>query len=244
MTIRLRILAQKKKATPKKQEKTPLAIYIGIVVIAVLVVLVLIQISRPKIQDTGEIGAVLPDGVSNGITPEGMPYAGALDNPVRIVLYEDYGCHNCKAFYENFEGELIDQYVANGSVTLQVHPVAFVNNQSLPGAEAALCALEQGKFWEYRHLLFLNQGINPFTRDNLVAFAQTAGLDQAAFTGCYDQGKYANQVKTNTSDAQNSGVQGTPSFLIGTQLIEGVLAFDSPDPERPGLKQLIDPLLQ
>jgi protein-disulfide isomerase len=237
-------LKQKKKGSPKKQEKTPVALYIGIFIVAVLVVLVLIQVGRPKIENVGEVGPILPDGVSSGTTDNGMPFAGSLDSPVQVVLYEDYGCHNCKSFYENFEAELIDQYVANGNISLLIHPIAFVNAQSLPGAEAAFCALDQGKFWEYRHLLFLNQGIVPFTRDNLVTFAQTVGMDQAAFSSCYDQGKYVSLVRNNTSEAQNAGVRGTPSFLIGSQMIEGVLAFDSSDPEQPGLKQLIDPLLQ
>jgi len=237
-------LKQKKKNSSKKQEKTPVAIYIGIFVVAVLVVLVLIQVGRPKVEDIGEVGPVLPEGVSSGITDDGMPYAGSMDSQVQVVLYEDYGCHNCKSFYENFEAELLDQYVANGRISLLIHPVAFVNAQSLPGAEAAFCALDQGKFWEYRHLLFLNQGIVPFTRDNLVTFAQTAGMDPTDFSSCYDQGKYVSLVRSNTIEAQNDGVRGTPSFLIGSQMIEGVLAFDSSDPAQPGLKQLIDPLLQ
>ena len=228
------------------KDRTPIALIVGIVVIAILVVLVLIQVGKPKVPAAGASDPSIPAGIATGLTPDGLATLGSSDAAVKVTIFEDYGCHNCKAFYDNYEADFIDQFVATGDVQLISYPVAFVNAQSIPGAEAAACALEQGQeqFWSYRHLLFINQGITPFTRDNLVDFAKTAGLNSGNFSSCYDQGKYKSQVRERTDQAFTLGVKGTPTFNIGGNLVEGVLPVDSKDPASPSLKQLIDPLLE
>lgn len=236
-------MSGKRKKTTSKP-KTPIVVYIGIGVIAVLVVAVLIQIGRPDTSDNISLGEVLPENVSSGVTEDGIAYLGSQDARVNITLYEDLACHNCKSFYTDTEDEFIRKYVAGGDVVLYIYPVAFVNAQSVPAAEAFECALDQGKNWEYRRLLFLNQGILPFTRDNLISFAETAGLDKSEFSSCYDQGKFATMVRSRTVEAQSSGVNGTPTFDVEGNLYEGVLPLTSNNPEIPGLTQIIDPLLQ
>jgi protein-disulfide isomerase len=212
------------------KDRTPIALIVGIVVIAILVVLVLIQVGKPKVPAAGASDPSIPAGIATGLTPDGLATLGSSDAAVKVTIFEDYGCHNCKAFYDNYEADFIDQFIATGDVQLISYPVAFVNYQE--------------QFWSYRHLLFINQGITPFTRDNLVDFAKTAGLNSGNFSSCYDQGKYKSQVRERTDQAFTLGVKGTPTFNIGGNLVEGVLPVDSMDPASPSLKQLIDPLLE
>jgi protein-disulfide isomerase len=234
-------LAKKSKTKSKATEKTPFLVYIGIGLIAVLVVVALIQVGKPVTNNSSP--EEILSGVEQGINDQGFPYLGSQNAPVEIILYEDYGCHNCKSFFETTEPDLLEEFVANGDIRLQIHPIAFVNNQSKPGAEAALCALEQGKYWEYRHQLFTNQGVRPFTRTNLVSFAQITGLETDVFASCYDQGKYSSQVRAWTEAAKTAGVRGTPSFLIGGKLYEGVLSIDSTNPDQPGIRQILAALI-
>jgi protein-disulfide isomerase len=168
---------------------------------------------------------------------------GSSDAPVTIREYEDFGCHNCRAFAGNVEPDLIDDYISTGKVRLVSFPVAFVNSQSLPGAEAAACAAEQDGFWEYRHLLFANQGISAFNRTNLVAFAGVAGLDLDSFAACLDGDRYLSSVTNQSRLAQRFGVNGTPTFEIGGSRYEGLLSYDSGDPENPGMVQIIESAL-
>lgn len=231
---------KQKSKTQSSEIKTPWAVIIGIGLIAVLVVVVLIQVGRPDTAAEAEIGDLLPEGIERGVDQAGLAYIGAPNAPVNIKLYEDYGCPNCKNFYLNVEEELVNEQVANGNVRLTIHPVAFVNVQSGPAAEAAECALEQGAFWEYRHLLFVNQGVMSFTRNNLVNLAEAAGLDRAQFSSCYDQGKYSGLIVEKTLQAQAEGLSGTPAINVGGQLYEGLRPYDSNDPDVPGIKQLIE----
>lgn len=87
--------------------------------------------------------------------------------------------------------------------------------------EAAECADEQGKFWQYHDLLFQKQdewssaGVPKFKE-----YAQTLGLDTNKFNSCLDSGKYANEVKKDFADGQSYGVSGTPTFYInGVELV-------------------------
>lgn len=220
--------------------KTPWAVIIGIGLIAVLVVVVLIQLGRQNAAPELVLDDLYPTDIERGVDATGLAYLGDPEAPVEIKLYEDYGCPNCKNFYLGVEEDLVNEFVADGTVVLTIHPVAFVNVQSAPAAEAIECALEQDGYWEYRHMLFINQGVTSFTRDNLVTFAEAAGLDSAQFSSCYDQGKYSATVLENTLQAQSEGVTGTPSINIEGSLYEGLRPFDSSDPDTLGLKQLIE----
>ncbi len=179
-----------------------------------------------------------------GIGADGLPYAGDLNSPIQVVLYEDFGCHNCKQFFDSIENDFLDAYVKPGFAVLISHPIAFVNQMSIPAAEAAECALAQDKYWEYRYLLFQNQGVSQFSRDALVDFAVAANLDPGEFRTCYDLGRYASRVRERTQAAQSQGVEGTPSFMINGKLYSGILQMDSEKPGLSGFRQIIMPLLE
>lgn len=228
------------KKSKQRSRRIPYLLYGGVGLIAILVVYALIQVGRPKPPSDNPAVSGLDPSIPRGVTPEGLHYLGNSDAAVTIREYEDFGCHNCRAFAGNVEPKLIDEYITSGKVRLVSFPVAFVNSQSLPGAEAAACAAEQDKFWEYRYLLFANQGISDFNRTSLIAFAGVAGLDMDSFASCLDQDRYLSSVTNQTRLAQGFGINGTPTFEIGGSRYEGLLPFDSSDPETPGMVQIIE----
>jgi protein-disulfide isomerase len=113
----------------------------------------------------------------------------------------------------------LDQdYLATGKARLLFKNFAFLGQESVSAAEAAACASEQGKFWEYHNTLFENQkGENKgaFKADNLKRFAQEIGLDEVAFNTCFDEGKYKAEVVAERSEAQRRGVNSVPTFFVG-----------------------------
>ena len=102
---------------------------------------------------------------------------------------------------------------------------AFLGEESREAAEAALCADDQGLFWEMHDAIFHNQsGENngAFDRSRLDRIALTVGeLDSDQWSECMDDNKYEDQVEQNTQEASQSGVQGTPSFTVNGQLMFG-----------------------
>jgi protein-disulfide isomerase len=60
----------------------------------------------------------------------------------------------------------------------------------------------------------------------LEKFAAQLGLDSSTFNACLTSGKYATEVKQQTTEGQQRGVQGTPTFFVNGQSFEGVLPYN------------------
>jgi protein-disulfide isomerase len=117
-----------------------------------------------------------------------------------------------------------------------------VNQQSLPAAEGTSCALDQGAFWEYRDIVFNNQGVRPFNRESLVDFANEAGLDVNEFSRCYDFGSHTDAIIESTNRALDFGITGTPTTEIGGQRHVGVLPYETQG-DQVGVMELIETAL-
>ncbi len=156
---------------------------------------------------------------------------GDLNAPVKIIEYADFQCPYCMRFHQETEPQIIDQYVKTGKVYFEYHSVgAFLGDESGAAAEAAYCAGDQGKFWEYHDTLFSHwtgENVGDFTNDKLQQYAAALGLDQSSFNNCLSSGKYAPLVQQDATDARAAGVKATPSFLINGKLVEGALPFSA-----------------
>ncbi|GAB4218955.1 MAG: hypothetical protein Fur009_2650 [Candidatus Microgenomates bacterium] len=106
------------------------------------------------------------------------------------------------------------------------------------GAQALYCAYEKGKFWEVHDKLMSNEGYNLINETvkndktkipELVNFL-SAVIDSEYLKNCLESGKYE---KTLTRDQQLSpslGFQGTPHFLVNTQMFQGAYSFSDMKP--------------
>ncbi len=154
---------------------------------------------------------------------------GFSDAPVTIIEYSDFQCPFCRRFFLETERLIIANFVQTGQVKLEYRHFAFLGPESLAAAEAAECANEQGQFWPYHDLLFQRQGrenSGAFSKDNLIAFARELGLDTGAFSTCLTSGRYREKVLSQTQEGRSLGITGTPSFLIGRQLIRGAQPYE------------------
>ena len=106
----------------------------------------------------------------------------------------------------------------NPSLSQQVHPNSCV------AAFAAECAGEQGKFWEYTDLLFVDQ--REYTRQDLETYAGARSLDMGRFTACLDEGRMKTRIQEDVEEAGRVGIKATPTLVINGHLIEGL---PSPD---------------
>jgi protein-disulfide isomerase len=122
------------------------------------------------------------------------------------------------------EPELVERYVENGTVRYEWRDFAYLGQESVNAALAARAAQEQGRFWEYHDVLYENQGsVNSgaFSDEALVGFAEEVGLDTEQFVAALTSGRYESIVQSDLREAQNAGIQGTPSFTINGQRIVG-----------------------
>jgi protein-disulfide isomerase len=152
---------------------------------------------------------------------------GDPNAPVVIEEFSDFGCSHCADFVTG-TGELITQnYVATGQVYFIYHSAgSMLGHPNTPvAAEAAYCAGDQNKFWEYHDIVFANQ-VSLFSNlyanigNTLKAYGEALGLDMETFNACVNDNKYADQVQQDEVNARQAGINKTPSFLINGVLFE------------------------
>ena len=99
---------------------------------------------------------------------------------------------------------------------LVVKNLPTLGSASVAAAEAAQCALAQGRFWPYHDALLVPPGIVGATRFKRVA--ADLGLDAGAFDACVDRSAMRSVVQEALEEAQRYGLQRSPSFLINGRL--------------------------
>jgi protein-disulfide isomerase len=93
--------------------------------------------------------------------------------------------------------------------------------ETVPAANAALCAADQGKYLEFSNALYSQPAESTLTRVGFVAAAEEVGLDSESFISCVENGRYNNTISANQQAAQANRVSGTPTFFINDQIVSG-----------------------
>ena len=185
---------------------------IGIIVVGAL--LVAVALIYPNLKPIGEISTV--DSTNRPMVNDNA--MGDPNAPIMIEEFSDFQCPYCERFYQETEHQIADTYVADGTVYFVYRSFgSFIGAESKAAAEAAYCAGDQGKFWEYHDTLFANQtgeNVGDFTNRRLQAFAEALSLDMNAFNNCLNSGKYSDRVNQDQVDGTAAGVTGTPAFVL------------------------------
>ena len=110
-----------------------------------------------------------------------------------------------------------------GKVQLVLYPFAL-NPTSEVATQAAWCAGEQGKFWEFHHMIYRRQELwhrlaTPLER--LSDFAKDLNLDTAALKSCVGSGRMQDLVKADKTYGQQLQVSSTPTLFINEQRAVG-----------------------
>ncbi len=165
-----------------------------------------------------------------------LPILGDKNAKVQIVEFADYQCPYCEQFFTNIEPQIIKNYVDTGKASFAFRNYAFLderasnpnstNAESTWSAEAADCANEQGRFWDFHDYLYSHQGpedSGAFAKDKLEGFAQVLGLNTDQFNSCLESDKYAQTVADDMTQGKKFGVTSTPTTFINGQAIVGAL---------------------
>lgn len=176
-------------------------------------------------------------GLATGNANAGDPFLGDENAPVTIIEYSDFECPFCNRFFHTTEPLIKSQYIDTGRVKFvyKDFPVAATHPNAQKAAEAAQCAFDQGKFWEYHDILFANaydgdrfsQLGGSRAAELFKKYASNIGLNTNAFGSCFDSGAKRSVVLADMQEGQRAGVRGTPSFLINGRLVVGAQPFSS-----------------
>jgi protein-disulfide isomerase len=158
------------------------------------------------------------------VSEDDDPSLGSADAPVVIVEFSDFQCPFCGRFSAETFPLIKENYIDTGKVRLVYRdlPLPF-HPDAQETAEAAECADDQGKFWEYHDAIFENQ--DSLDTTSLKQYAKDIGLNTEDFNSCLDSGKHTQEVKKDFSDAGAAGVTGTPTFFINGIKVVGAQPY-------------------
>jgi protein-disulfide isomerase len=157
-----------------------------------------------------------------GVDETGAPYIGEAGAPITLVEYSDFACPHCATFSETAH-QLIDTYVADGTLKVTFKPLSFVAPTSPTAAAAGLCAADQGMFWEMHDAMFnllQTQGPSAFAPNTLTDVAAELGLDDDAFGVCLNDGETRDTVLAFLAEAEGLGINSTPTVMFNGELLE------------------------
>ena len=147
----------------------------------------------------------------------GSPIMGESNAQITILEWGDYQCTFCYKFHQNTLDVIYEDYIKTGKVKLVFKDFPLNGPDSFLAAEAAYCAQDQGKYWEYHDELYKNWGgerTGWITRGSLDNFASSVNLDLEQFNRCLDDQKYQNKVTALHEFGKEIGIDATPSFLV------------------------------
>jgi len=149
-----------------------------------------------------------------------LPVAGNPNGTITIVEFFDYRCGYCKA-----AKPAIDEVVkGDGKVRLVMKEFPILGPASRVASLAAVAAHKQGKYLAFHNALMAYP--NNLTDDVIFTLARQIGLDVAKLKEDMKAPDVLDLIARTNKLAQELGINGTPAFVIGDQIIPGAVSAD------------------
>jgi protein-disulfide isomerase len=121
-------------------------------------------------------------------------------------------------------GRILAEYPGKVRLVFKDLPLPS-HDMALPAAEAARCAGDHGRFWEYHDLLFVAQPA--FAKTDLQTYAARLDLPAESFATCLESGRHREAVKADAAEGRAAGVRGTPTFFVNGRRLVGTQSFEA-----------------
>lgn len=202
------------------------AVFLAIVVVAVLIV---VNSSGSGGGDTDLEGASEISQSLRGIPQQEM-LLGDPSAPVELIEFGDLQCPVCAGYAEEILPPIIENQVRQGEVKIDFRNFTIIGEQSVDSGGAAIAAGVQGRGWNFVELFYRNQGPenSGFADDAfLEAVAKGAGVEDIAQWN-EDRAKFTAKVEATSAEAQQLGIEGTPTFAIRGPGTDGLEVIGTP----------------
>lgn len=222
---------------------------VGLAVIAIAAIVMLVIVNQPKPVALSNNAAGPLNMASDGILLSGPDLAAVPtpatkangdpvatkqdDSKLNIVTYIDYQCPYCNQF-ETTNAEQMKALVASGKATLEIHPLANLDNSSqgtkysTRAANAAACVANYAPntFFDVNSALFANQpaeGSTGLSDDKILSVLKSAGASSNDITTCVKSQEFANWVTAETARTRGAKIPNstltTPANGLGTPTV-------------------------
>jgi protein-disulfide isomerase len=151
------------------------------------------------------------------------PSLGRASAPVTLIEFSDFQCPFCQRVAPTLK-KIRETYGDKVRIVWKDFPLTQIHPQAFKAGEAAHCAGDQGKYWEYHDRLFANQ--QSLQLDDLKKHAADLGLEAAAFNACLDTSKYGERVRDGVAQGTRLGVNSTPTIYINGRMLSGAQPYE------------------
>lgn len=144
-----------------------------------------------------------------------------INSAVLVEEFIDLQCEACRAAQTRVVKPMLEQYGSQIRYEVKYFPIYPHHQYAFIAAEAAECASDQGKFWEFEEMNYENQpDLSPQT---LRKWAQTLQLDMDLFERCLKSGIKRDIVEATQAEGEQRGVNGTPTFFVNGKRVESTI---------------------
>lgn len=157
------------------------------------------------------------------------PSQGTKGAPITLVEFSEFQCPYCKKARPTIE-KILATYKGKVHYVFRDFPLSF-HDQAKAVANAANCANEQGKYWEFSKLMWEKQGKK--MGDEIFNIATTVGVNNDKFKTCVESKKYFSEIDKDQADGDKAGVSGTPAYFINGIFLNGARPYED-------FKEIID----
>jgi protein-disulfide isomerase len=222
--------AQQEAAARKAKQRRIAQVLGGVVILGLVAGIVVAVINATGGGDrdvTGPTGEVV---APQNLTDSGAVPAGNADAPATVEIYYDYLCPACGAF-EDVNGDELDRLMSEGVAQLELRPISFLDEQSegtrystrAANAFATVADSAPDLAWTFHRALYAEQpdeGTEGLSDDDIAAIATDSGVPAEAVDRFTDA-TFEQWVAAVTTEAFDSGIQGTPTIRINGEVFEG-----------------------
>ncbi len=179
-------------------------------------------------------GQTAPNVNIKNVKTDGDPFIGSATAPVTVAFWSDFQCPFCKQFELNTFPQMVKDYVDTGKVKVVFMDFTFLGKDSVT---AALYSRSVWKLYPAQYMAWRTAMYTAQDQEGDQGFGNVASIDKldATIAGI-DAAKVAADVKANTNayqalvdadkaEAGKAGVNATPAFVIGAQVILGAYPY-------------------
>jgi protein-disulfide isomerase len=146
------------------------------------------------------------------------PFAGAAEGDVTLVEFFDYRCGYCR----NMAGNLRTLIDTDDRLRFVFKELPVLGPDSVVAAKAALAAakLDHDKYYDFHMALMQSKDLS---RETVLSLAAAKGYNRDAMAAEMDSAWVQERLDANQALAESLGINGTPSFVVGSTLIPGAV---------------------
>lgn len=163
---------------------------------------------------------------------EGEPFIGKDNAPVVMAEWFDYQCPFCQRVDQQVMPQLIKDYVDKGQLKIVFKDYQFLGDDSQTAGliGRAVWELAPDKFYQWHKAMFEKQDDENGgwgSKEDILAMAKSLGINTSKIEQLLNSkgDLYQKALDDSLQEGRNFGINGTPSTIIGQQMINGAQPY-------------------